>query len=90
MADILAFPDPRATPRRLPEYRAYHFNRSGSIETAHPIQAASDSQASQHARALANLHGIELWDRARFIARFGPPDEPVASGIKLIDPAPRE
>ena len=59
-------------------YRAYRLNRTGGIEGVVFIEAASDDDARSLAAVIANKHGIDLWERARFLGCF-----PALSAIAL-------
>ncbi|GEP12632.1 hypothetical protein [Methylobacterium gnaphalii] len=64
-----------------PEYRACRLTASDSIEGVEYINAASDEMAARLAAMIANGHGIDLWDRTRFLGSF-PPLHVRAAGAK--------
>ena len=51
-------------------YRAYLIGADGRIETASPLEAATDDEAMEQARQLVDGHDIELWDRGRLVVRL--------------------
>jgi hypothetical protein len=55
----------------LPSYRLYRLDGAGKITTAEWIEAESDGDALEKARARCKIGGFELWDRNR---RVGPGD----------------
>ena len=56
-----------------PLYRVFHLNPTGGIDWADIIEAIDDEDAIGHVRAMADTHAVELWDRARFVAKVEPP-----------------
>ena len=64
---------PDTTRIHKPLYRVFHLNRAGGIERADVIEAMDDEDAIGCVRTLADDHAVELWDRARFVAKVGPP-----------------
>ena len=59
----------------LPEehrYRALLLDLRGKIIRVRSFSASDDEQASGIARDMLDGRAIELWDRIRFIQRFGP------------------
>jgi hypothetical protein len=57
-------------------YRAYFLNAGGHIVRAVELACETDEDAAQEARRLLNGQAIELWERARMIARFDPAQKP--------------
>ena len=53
-------------------YRAFHLGHDGAVRRAEIIQAETDEEAKAIAAALVNGHGIDLWERARFLASYPP------------------
>ena len=51
-------------------YRAYELNSEDRIVTFTIVTAASEDEAVEQARLMADGCTIELWDRERMIARF--------------------
>lgn len=51
-------------------YRAYHLSSNGSFAQADVIDAENDRAALSQLGALYSPHGIELWDRQRFVGRI--------------------
>ncbi|GJE61171.1 hypothetical protein [Methylobacterium trifolii] len=76
MSDLLPFPNRAGTPAGGSTYRAFRFDRSRTIRSSETIDVATDAAATKAVSLLANTHGIELWEGARFIIRFGPLDAP--------------
>jgi hypothetical protein len=60
----------------LASYRAYFLNKDGHIVRAVELACESDDDASKEALRLLNGQAIELWERARMIARFEPAPRP--------------
>ncbi len=56
----------------LPTYRAYYLDPTGSIRSVVVIEAEDDEVAKVKAQSLVNGHGVDLWERARFLASFPP------------------
>ena len=69
MSNLLDY-KPSAEPKSEPTYRAFRLNRDGGIDFAEIIQARSDDEAIGKACVMVNGHGIELWERARFLRHF--------------------
>lgn len=58
----------------LPEahrYRALLLDIGGKIIRVRAISAGDDEEASGIARGMLDGRAVELWDRLRFIERFG-------------------
>ena len=53
-------------------YRAYLIGQAGRVESATPIEAATDAEAVEKARQLLDGLAIELWDRSRLVVRLDP------------------
>ena len=51
-------------------YRLYSVGADGHFVGAINIEAGDDDEASKKAQESVNGHGLELWERAHFIARF--------------------
>lgn len=64
---------PRSPPPHRPLYRVYHLTHDGKIFSADIIDAADDLDAIRRLKDLAQKHAVELWDRARFVAKAEPP-----------------
>jgi hypothetical protein len=60
------------------EYRLYCLNEHGKFAKAHELEAASDSEAVEHAKAMKLPMKCELWNRNRLVAEL-PPHEPASS-----------
>ena len=60
----------------MPSYRAYFLNTGGHIVRAVELACDTDEDASQEALQLLNGQAIELWERARMVARFDPAPKP--------------
>jgi hypothetical protein len=54
----------------MPEYRVYVIGSDGHFHSAVPLECADDSEAAEKAKCLVDGHDVELWQRARKIARF--------------------
>ena len=67
-------PDPPFSPLLpgLHRYRALLLNTDGKILRVRSITAEDDDKASDIARGMLDGRAVELWDRNRFIKRFGP------------------
>lgn len=63
----------------LTTYRAYILNPDGSIGSVAIIDARSDDEAIGKARGMVNGHGIDLWERLRFLGSY-PPRKASANG----------
>ena len=53
-------------------YRAYFLNSGGHIVRAVELACDTDDAAAEAARRLLNGQPIELWERARMVARLEP------------------
>lgn len=51
-------------------YRVYFVNGQGRFVRAVELLCRDDEEATAHARDLADEQAVELWDRARLVARF--------------------
>jgi hypothetical protein len=56
----------------MPDYRAYIIGSDGEFQESVPLDCADDNVAMMKARKLVDGHHVELWQRTRKIARFGP------------------
>jgi hypothetical protein len=54
----------------MPDYRAYIIGRDGHFSSSVPFECADDTEAMEQAKQLVDGHDVELWQRARKIARF--------------------
>jgi hypothetical protein len=54
----------------MPEYRAYIVGSDGHFERAIEFECADDDAAMRQAERLIDGHDVELWQRARKVARF--------------------
>jgi hypothetical protein len=54
----------------MPEYSVYIIGSDGHFHDAVPIECADDSEAMEKAERLVDGHDVELWQRARKIAKF--------------------
>lgn len=66
-------------------YRLYDVGSTGAEGPGRFIRARTDPEAKAHALALLDDHPIELWDRARFIARYWPGNLPMAVSVKVFN-----
>lgn len=57
------------------DYRAFHLGPGGHVMSAEVVPAASDDEAMALTAAMTNRYGIDLWERARFLASY-PPQNP--------------
>jgi len=53
-------------------YRVFNLSPDGGVRDNHTIQARTDDEAKAIAAALINGHGIDLWERARYLASYPP------------------
>ena len=60
----------------MASYRAYFLNAGGHIVRAVELACDTDEDASKEALRLLNGQAIELWERARMVARFDPSPNP--------------
>lgn len=68
-------PVPGALPD-LATYRVFRVSAQGDVLGSEIISAQSDDEAMSKARVLANGHGIDLWERSRFLASYPPISAP--------------
>jgi hypothetical protein len=54
----------------MPDYRAYILNSAGHFADVVPLECADDEDAKKQVEQLVDGHVVELWQRARKIARF--------------------
>lgn len=54
----------------MPEYRVYIVGSDGHFQSSVPLVCADDDEALEHAQQLVDGHDVELWQRARKIARL--------------------
>jgi hypothetical protein len=55
----------------VPEYRVFFLEAETYItQPPHIVECADDQEAIQKARQFMDGRDIELWEKARFIARF--------------------
>jgi hypothetical protein len=54
----------------MTEYSVYIIGSDGLFYSAVPLECADDAEAMNQAERLADGHDVELWQRARKIARF--------------------
>jgi hypothetical protein len=54
----------------MPEYRVYVIGSDGHFQSSQALECADDDEATRQAEQLVDGHDIELWQRARKIARF--------------------
>ena len=59
----------------MANYRLYHIDGAGKIETAEWLGATTDDEAIDQARAQEVHSSIEVWDRHRLVVRIGPDGE---------------
>ena len=55
-----------------PTYRAFFLGHDGAVRRAEILEARTDDEAKALAAALVNGHGIDLWERTRFLASYPP------------------
>lgn len=60
----------------MANYRVYFLNGQGRIVRAVDLPCESDEEARSKAQALAENQVVELWERARQLGRFEPPQRP--------------
>lgn len=63
---------PSAEPVGEATYRAFTLNPDGGVDTVEIIQAPSDDEARAIAARMVNGHGVDLWERNRFIESYPP------------------
>jgi hypothetical protein len=54
----------------MPEYRVYIVGSDGHFYDSVPLECDDDYEAMEKAKQLVDGHDVELWQRARKIARF--------------------
>ena len=54
----------------MPDYRAYVIDTDGHFYSALQLECADDPEAMEKTKQLVDGHDVELWQRARKIARF--------------------
>ena len=64
----------------LPTYRAFFLGHDGVIRSTRIIEAPTDDEAKAVASTLPNGHGVDLWERARFLASYPPLDANLTEG----------
>ena len=55
-----------------PTYRAFFLDHDGAVRRAEIFEASTDDGAKAIAAALVNGHGVDLWERTRFLASYPP------------------
>lgn len=63
---------PSAEPVGEATYRVFRLNHDGGIDSAEIISAQDDDEVQKIAQAMANGHGIDLWERNRFLGSYPP------------------
>lgn len=51
-------------------YRAYILGPDGHVQDRVDIECNDEAEAIRLTKQLANLHGVELWQLGRFVAKF--------------------
>lgn len=54
----------------MPEYRVYIIGENGHFMRSEELECSDDTEAIETAKQLIDGHDIELWQRARKIAKF--------------------
>ena len=54
----------------MPEYRVYIVGSDGNFKSSVALNCADDQEAMEEAKQLVDGHDVELWHRARKIAKF--------------------
>ena len=54
----------------MADYRLYLLNATGRIQTAMEFEAANDEGALRHAKGQRDGRAVELWSRARVVAKL--------------------
>jgi hypothetical protein len=54
----------------MPDYSVYILNSAGHFINFVALDCADDDDAEKQARQLVDGHAVELWQRARKIAKF--------------------
>jgi hypothetical protein len=60
----------------MPEYRAYTVGDDGHIIGFEPLVCASDDEAIEKAKRLAEVHAVELWSGDRLVKRLNVTGKP--------------
>ncbi len=60
----------------MAEYRVYEIGDGDHIVKATPMVCGDDNEAIIKARELAEGHVVEVWNKARFVARLDADDQP--------------
>jgi len=53
-------------------YRVFSLNHDGTVESTRILDARTDEEAKAMAGDLPNGHGIDLWERVRYLASYPP------------------
>lgn len=53
-------------------YRVFSLSADGRVEASQMLDAQSDDKAKAIAATLPNGHGIDLWERSRYLASYPP------------------
>ena len=59
-----------ASASQEPHYRALLLDLQGNVVGSERLLASDDDEAIELGRALADGHGVDIWDRARFLEHF--------------------
>ena len=70
----MAAGDLSTTDFRMAEYRVYEIGDGDHIVKATPMICGNDHEAIVKARELAEGHVVEVWNKARFVARLDAED----------------
>ena len=54
----------------MPEYRVYIIGADGHFQSSVPLICPDDETAKEQAEQLVDGHDVELWQRARKVAKF--------------------
>jgi len=54
----------------MPEYRVYVIGSDGHFRSSLELECADDDEAMGQAKMLVDGHDVELWQRARKVAKF--------------------
>ena len=54
----------------MPHYVAYFIGSDGQFQNATELDCIDDEAAKEYAKQLVNGHDLELWQRARIVAKF--------------------
>ena len=54
----------------MPEYRVYVIGSDGHFQSSVALECADDNEAMEQTRQIVDGHDVELWQRARKIAKF--------------------